>query len=378
MAEATKAHVLLVDDEHMVRETLEKILRRAGYEVTVAESAETALVLAEQQAFDILLTDVYMTGAPGDELVVEVLRLQPDILPLIITAYPDMDLAIRSVNIGARRFMLKPVSIDALQEALEQVLQQRQQELVRARRGLVDTLLALSEEAGEDFDLAAALGNAVIEDEGDKAGRPTKRIIVLCEALDLDVKNLRTAGRFRHLRTIYQAQKAFNGQLKRSGSSTSVRLAVISRAAELARCLQEHGDRVHSIILGPNFHRQSADLVRLLAVSRRHHTVVCHAPEVADFSWAEFRKMTTALPVVGYRSSATNEETVTFWADYFTHPGARRPGGSDGNLFLPGRGRCPVGGTSSPQPGSCRHEPAAGIPRCLPPGGRRDRRGCRL
>jgi FixJ family two-component response regulator len=270
MGEATKAHVLLVDDEYMVRETLEKMLRRAGYEVTVAESAEMVLVLAERQAFDILLTDVYMTGAPGDELVVEILRLQPDVLPLIITAYPDMDLAIRSVNIGARRFMLKPVSIDALQEALEEVLQQRQQELVRARRGLVDTLLALSKEAGEEFDLAAALGSAVGEDERDKAVRPAKRIIVLCEALDLDVKNLRTAERFRHFRTIYQAQKAFNGQLKRSGSSTSVRLAVISRAAELTRCLQEHGDRVHSVILGPNFHRQSADLVRLLAVSRPH------------------------------------------------------------------------------------------------------------
>ncbi|MDA0335993.1 MAG: response regulator [bacterium] len=233
MAQARKAHVLLVDDEHLVRETLERMIQRAGYEVTVADSAGAALVLAGQQAFDILLTDVYMTGVPGDELVVEVLRLQPDILPLIITAYPDMDLAIRSVNHGARRFLVKPVSVDALQAALDEVLQQRQQELARERRRLIDTLLGLQEEAGEQFDLAAALGRTIDQDQGDSDSRSDQRILILCESLHGDGEHLRSAERYRHFRTIYRAQKAFNGQLQRAGSTASIRLAVISRAADL-------------------------------------------------------------------------------------------------------------------------------------------------
>jgi FixJ family two-component response regulator/HD-like signal output (HDOD) protein len=319
MAEETKARVLLVDDEDDVRTTLEKMLRHVGYDVTPAASSEEALALATQQAFDVLVTDVYMTGVPGDQLAVEIQKLQPDILPVIITAYPDMDLAIRSMNQGVRRFLTKPVPIDSLREALAEVLAQRQQEMARARRGLVEALLEQHEEAGEKFDLAAALHMATGEATVSPDRRRDTRILVLCEDLDVDAAQLRTAERFRHFRTLNRAQKAFNGQLQRAGSTASVRLAVVSRAADLHRCLQVHGERVHSIILGPNFHRQSADLIRLLAISRTQRTVVCHDPGVADFSWGEFRRMTASLPVVGYRASASHEDTVAFWADYFTH-----------------------------------------------------------
>lgn len=316
MPEEPKARILLVDDEHDVRTTLERMLLRAGYAVTTAESAERALSLAATQAFDVLITDVYMTGAPGDQLAREIQSLQPDVLPLLITAYPDMDLAIRSMNQGVRKFLLKPISIDALHEALAEVLDQRQQETARARRRLVETLLEQREEAGEDFDLAAALKMATSPGPGES--RPGTTVLVLCEALDLDAEVLRSAERFRHFRTIHRAQRAFNGQLQRAGGNASVRLAVVSRLADLHQCLQVHGDRVHSIVLGPTFHRQSADLIRLLAASRRQRIVICHAPEAADISWAELRRMTTSLPVSAYRASAPREETITFWADYFT------------------------------------------------------------
>lgn len=341
--EGMKAHVLLVDDEELVRVTLQRMLSAAGYQVSTADSAEQALEMAATQGFDVLVTDVYMPGVPGDQLVTEIQRLQPDMLPVVITAYPDMDLAIRAVNRGARRFLVKPVSVDALETTLAEILEQRQQEILRVRWDFAEQLLVRQEEAGDAFDFEAAI-TALVEDgiapEAEAMARRNARVIVLCEELDADVKQLRTAEPYRHFRTIYRAQKVLNGQLQRAGVPASVRLAVVSRAADLPRCLEEHGERVHTVILGPTFHRQAAALIRLLAAARGQHTVVCHESATADFPWVQFAKLGGDLSVRGYRSTATEEETAAFWADYFARevradldaPAAPSPEGNGGTL----------------------------------------------
>ena len=71
------AHILVVDDEAAIRLTLEMLLRRCGYRVTVASSGDEALALIAQQPFDLLLLDYKLPGLSGVDIALRARELQP-------------------------------------------------------------------------------------------------------------------------------------------------------------------------------------------------------------------------------------------------------------------------------------------------------------
>ena len=114
--------ILLVDDEPAVRSIVLRILTRANYKVLQADSGEAALKLAEahQGPIDLVITDMYMPGLRGPEVVQRLAPTRPGLRALFMSGYADQD-ARTGVPAGAN-FLNKPFSGQELAAAVEAVL----------------------------------------------------------------------------------------------------------------------------------------------------------------------------------------------------------------------------------------------------------------
>jgi two-component system, cell cycle response regulator len=117
--------VLLVDDERFERQVYADYLSAAGYEVVTAESAEDALTCLSARAFDVLVTDMILPGSDGLQLLSEAKLRDPDVEVVMITAVDRVDTAVRAMKSGASDYLVKPVSPEALQVAVQRCLQTR-------------------------------------------------------------------------------------------------------------------------------------------------------------------------------------------------------------------------------------------------------------
>lgn len=108
------ARVLVVDDELNIRTALAKILEKAGYEVTAAESGDRALGLLHEAAFDLAITDLKMVGADGMEVLRVVKQRQPDAEVILLTAYATIESAVEAMKTGAYDYLPKPVDPERL------------------------------------------------------------------------------------------------------------------------------------------------------------------------------------------------------------------------------------------------------------------------
>jgi DNA-binding NtrC family response regulator len=97
----SKAKVLVVDDEAIVREALGDWLKDAGYQVFTAENGPKALEVIEKEKPGIMIADLVMPGMDGIELMKRAKEFQPSIEVIIITAYASIPTAIAAMKEGA-------------------------------------------------------------------------------------------------------------------------------------------------------------------------------------------------------------------------------------------------------------------------------------
>ncbi|MBA2335181.1 MAG: sigma-54-dependent Fis family transcriptional regulator, partial [Blastocatellia bacterium] len=105
---AKKGSILICDDEEIMREVLETILSSAGYRIDLAKTGEEALEIYSQKPFDLVLMDVSMPGMGGLTALEELIKLDPEAVVLIITAYATFDTAISAWEKGATGVIRKP------------------------------------------------------------------------------------------------------------------------------------------------------------------------------------------------------------------------------------------------------------------------------
>jgi diguanylate cyclase (GGDEF)-like protein len=119
--------VLLVDDERFARTLYSDYLRAGGHEVEVADSSEAALVMLAYRRFDVLVTDVILPGAKnGLELLDAAKQIDPNIGVVVITALDEVAPAVRAIRSGATDYLVKPVTPEALQLAVQRCLATRE------------------------------------------------------------------------------------------------------------------------------------------------------------------------------------------------------------------------------------------------------------
>lgn len=114
--------VLVVDDEKNRREIYTLILGDDGYEVTTAQSGEQALRFAGENSFDLVLTDYKMAGMDGLTLLNELLKLDPSIIVVMMTAHGSVESVKEALRGGAFDYLEKPIDRDQLLKVVQNAL----------------------------------------------------------------------------------------------------------------------------------------------------------------------------------------------------------------------------------------------------------------
>lgn len=139
----TDGHILIIDDEASVRQTLARILQRTGLEITTAADGKTGLALVSEHPFDLVYLDIRMPDMSGLEVLKVIHEKLPELPVILFTAQPDVHSAVEALRHGAADYLLKPlkpqVVIDRTQAVLkDQGIKRRKRELQRQ----MDDLLA--------------------------------------------------------------------------------------------------------------------------------------------------------------------------------------------------------------------------------------------
>ena len=130
----TGHEVLVVDDEAIVLTVLREALRRGGYRVTTAASAEEAIDLMQKRRFDLVLTDKNLPGASGLEVLRAAHLLTPAPAIVLITGYSSLDSAVEALDIGALDYIEKPISdVADLRMRIRRALTRRDEQMARPR-----------------------------------------------------------------------------------------------------------------------------------------------------------------------------------------------------------------------------------------------------
>lgn len=107
-----KSRILVVDDEESIREFLEIMLKKEGYEVTTAEDGAKAKDILTKKSFDMVISDMQMPNVTGIELLRHVRESYPDLVFMIITAFGTTETAVEAMKLGAYDYLTKPFKID--------------------------------------------------------------------------------------------------------------------------------------------------------------------------------------------------------------------------------------------------------------------------
>jgi DNA-binding response OmpR family regulator len=111
--------ILVVDDSPQISKALSDLLSASGYSVRTAPSAERALQILETATFDLIITDLKMTGMTGIDLAKQVLQKAPGLPVVILTGFGDMDSVINALRLGVADYLKKPFSIDEVMSVVE-------------------------------------------------------------------------------------------------------------------------------------------------------------------------------------------------------------------------------------------------------------------
>src|ERR671924_590878 len=139
--------VLVVDDEEIMREILEALLTREGYEVRLAAGGSEGLDMARKMPFDAAIVDMMMPGLDGISTLDELKKVDDDLPVLMITAFASVENAIAAMKRGAFDYITKPFKNDEVLVVLRNALAQRR--LVVENRALRQNLQAHQNRFGE-------------------------------------------------------------------------------------------------------------------------------------------------------------------------------------------------------------------------------------
>lgn len=150
---AIKPKILVVDDEESIREFLEIMLRKEGYEVTVAEDGAVAKATLEKKSFDMIISDLQMPNMNGIELLKHVRADYPDIMFLMITAFGTTESAVDAMKMGAYDYITKPFKIDEVRINVANALRSKNLEVENR---------SLKREMSKEYNFQNLIGNSDI------------------------------------------------------------------------------------------------------------------------------------------------------------------------------------------------------------------------
>jgi DNA-binding NtrC family response regulator len=144
-----RPHILVVDDETVVRESLQEWFREDGYEVGVAASGAEALELLDTSDWDVVLADIKMPGINGLDLQNRIAENWPETAVIITTAYASVATAVQALKAGAYDYIVKPIDPEDLGRLVAKAAERR--ELVVENRRLKQQIESIAESGASEI-----------------------------------------------------------------------------------------------------------------------------------------------------------------------------------------------------------------------------------
>ena len=202
--------VLVVDDEHGVRDLMARWLRLSGYSIVTCATAEEAIDRVRTDGVAVALVDIHMPGHDGHWLTEQLRRGSPDIAVIMVTGLLDVAAACTSLQHGVIDYLVKPFSRERLREAVQRGFDWRRTAVIerhwreeldaeaeRLRKNLSDAFAALNITSYDSLDAVLQMLTLRERDLYDHAHRVEALCLRLAEALDwpdLSVETLRRAA----------------------------------------------------------------------------------------------------------------------------------------------------------------------------------------
>ncbi len=110
--------VLIVDDQLGIRLLLEELFKKENYQTICAQNGGEALQLAADEEPDCVLLDMKMPGIDGIEVLKRLKDYQPNLPVIMMTAYGELELTEKALNLGAEKYFTKPFDIFEVRDAV--------------------------------------------------------------------------------------------------------------------------------------------------------------------------------------------------------------------------------------------------------------------
>jgi DNA-binding NtrC family response regulator len=114
--------VLILDDEPVVGERLKASLEQGGFVVDALSTSREAIARLKERHYDVLVTDLKMSGPDGMDVLQAAKEALPDIKSVVITGFATKDTADEAIRQGAAAFIAKPFKMSHLKHVLEQLV----------------------------------------------------------------------------------------------------------------------------------------------------------------------------------------------------------------------------------------------------------------
>jgi putative two-component system response regulator len=122
MKDPSAYKILVVDDDPTVNDLVTMVLTDAGYKVSSVEDPEEALGMFQEDEFNLVLTDIVMPKMDGLHLLSRIHSLRPEVPVVLMTAYPDIDVAVDALRAGAQDLIIKPFRTEYLLHTVKKAL----------------------------------------------------------------------------------------------------------------------------------------------------------------------------------------------------------------------------------------------------------------
>ncbi|MFA5516543.1 MAG: sigma-54 dependent transcriptional regulator [Desulfuromonadales bacterium] len=118
-----KHKILVVDDEHLIRWSLEQNLKKQGYDVFTAGSGEDALKILREESPDLVLLDIQLPGISGIEVLEKAKEIDDETIVIMVTALGVLETAVKAMRMGAYDYINKPFNLDELSIQIKKALE---------------------------------------------------------------------------------------------------------------------------------------------------------------------------------------------------------------------------------------------------------------
>jgi len=117
--------VIVIDDDTAIRDLLETVLTRDGFEVTTLDDPTRADAEIRAGRFHLCLLDIMMPGQDGIETLRKIRKIDKDLAVVMVTGYPSLDSAVQSMKLDALDYLRKPFTVEELRAVVELVLKKK-------------------------------------------------------------------------------------------------------------------------------------------------------------------------------------------------------------------------------------------------------------